>query len=342
MNCATPAPDPTHRIAPPRWEYWGYALLVRIKCLLRLPLARHRKFMVWKLIRLIEQGRISRDRLSLTSLGKSDGVGAQAMAKFSAMCLAEAYQLDYIHTPFSTLAHSESPMETWVSAWETLLGLSEYRENPPNQPTRTCGIETYVFNPKYWNDRVCLSAKHFHAFCQLAPHYGEIVAKKIRTAYWRDEQARAPGDPIDLCVHVRRGDVRPDDPETAYRFTSHSEIVSLLEWMLPIMRRQGRQVRLHVYSNGRPSDFEDFPEFPELAYHLEASALDTFKALAKADVLITTRSDFSHLAAIYCRGIVLCDPRHRTPLPSWTGMDTLKCAIAKEHLEARIETTFSR
>ncbi len=342
MDSPASSPALSRRIAPPRWEYPGYALLVGVKRLLRLPLDRHRKFMVWKLIRLIEQGRIPRDRLSLTSAGKSDGVGAQAMAKFSAMCLAEAYQLDYVHTPFTTLAHAEAPMETWVNAWETLLGFSTYTGHLPERPAQACGIESYVFDPKCWNERICLSAKHYHAFCQLAPQYGEIVARKIRTAYWREAPARAPEGPVELCVHVRRGDVRPDDPETAHRFTSHAEVVALLEWMLPIMRQQGRPIRLHLYSNGKPADFEDFPDFPELSYHLDASAVETFKSLAAADVLITTRSDFSHLAAIYCRGLVLCDPRHRTPLPSWTPIDTLKSGIAKEQLKAKIEATFSK
>ncbi len=342
MDRTVSSPEQAQQIAPPRWKYRGYALLVGAKRLLGLSLDRHRKFMVWKLIRLLEEGHIPRDRLSLTSAGKSDGVGAQAMAKFSAMCLAEAYQLDYIHTPFTTLAHAESPMAEWVSSWETLLRLSEYPAGPLDPQTRVCGIESYVSNAQSWNDWACVSARHFHAFCQLAPQYGERVAQKIQTIYWRDAPASHPGGPLNLCIHVRRGDVRPDDSETAHRFTSHSEIVTLLEWILPMMRQLRRPLRLHLYSNGKLADFEDFPDFPELKYHLDTSALETFRSLAAADLLITTRSDFSHLAAIYCRGIVFCDPRHRSPLPGWLHIDALKSEFAKSELATRLTKTFSK
>jgi hypothetical protein len=61
----------------PKLRYFGYAALLWSKKTLGLRADRHRNFLIWKLIKLIESGKIDPKTISVTSTGKSDGAGAQ-------------------------------------------------------------------------------------------------------------------------------------------------------------------------------------------------------------------------------------------------------------------------
>lgn len=322
---------------PPRLHYLSYAAVAGMKQMLGLGLDRNRKFLVWKLIRLLESGRIRADRLAITAAGKTDGVGAQGLARFTARVLANAYGLRYIHTPFRTLAHAELPQEAWIRTWEQQLDLGHAATDVDTCSLPTISLADYLSNPSLWKQEVLLTNRHFHPFIALAPEASTPVTKTLQGCFHGTEPAAKSRDSLNICLHVRRGDVRPGDSETQHRFTANTNILPVFNAVLQAAAQLGKKVKARLYSNGLAEDFREFEHFTNLELHLGTPALDTFNALARADVLITTRSDFSHLAAIYCRGLVICDPRHRTPLPHWLTSnpdsrppDTTELALAIE------------
>jgi hypothetical protein len=301
----------------PALRYLCYVTFVYLKKILGLGTQRHRKFYVWKLMRLIQTGRLRRDQLRICSEGKNDGVGAQALAKFSAMCMAEGCGIPYVQRPFLTLAHEEIPIDEWISVWENLLGMDCMSSSASQDDFAVIRLEEFVSNPKLWNQKVMISSNHFHAFCELAPQFGETVGRKLQEHYHHGLPANHDTELTNICVHVRRGDVRIGDAETQHRYTANHQIIKIIKQINYAVSKAGKLARVKVFSNGEDSDFDDFKQLPNVELNLGISAIDTFKQLVNADVLVSARSDFSHLAAIYCRGIVICDPRHRTPLPKW-------------------------
>ena len=320
----------------PALRYLGYATFVYSKKILGLSTQRHRKFYVWKLIRLLQSGRVKCDQLGICSEGKRDGVGAQALAKFSAMCMAEVFGIPYVHRPFLTLAHEELPIDEWISAWENLLGMGRMSTAASQDDFAVIRLEELVSNPKFWNQKVLISSNQFHAFCELAPQYGQTVSGMLQEHYHHGLPANHDPELINICVHVRRGDVRIGDAETQHRYTANHQIIKVIKQINHAVSKTGKVARVKVFSNGVDSDFDDFRQLPNVELNLGISAIDTFKQLVNADVLVTARSDFSHLAAIYCRGIVICDPRHRAPLPKWLQIDPASCSLRVEALVEQI------
>jgi hypothetical protein len=41
----------------------------------------------------------------------------------NAINFARAFDLTYVHSPFTIIQHAERPMEKWVAAWEALFNL---------------------------------------------------------------------------------------------------------------------------------------------------------------------------------------------------------------------------
>ncbi|HEY8127912.1 MAG TPA: hypothetical protein VIF39_04240, partial [Hyphomicrobium sp.] len=58
-----------------------------------------RSFYIAQLVRKLRRGELGRN-ISITAAGKRDGAGAQAQAVISAIAFADAFGLDYVHSPF--------------------------------------------------------------------------------------------------------------------------------------------------------------------------------------------------------------------------------------------------
>lgn len=301
----------------PTVRYAAYASLVMTKRVLGMNPNRHRNYMIWKLLKLLDSGRIDRNTLRITSKGKIDGAGAQGLAKISAMCLAKAYGLGYVHSPFESLAHAEIEPELWTETWERLLNMQDGRPVLDTDSMQVVGLGKYVNTPDLWTKEVVLTDRHFHPFCELAPYHGSEVAKDLRLSL-PDTAPSFPTRPeFVIGVHVRRGDVSANNQETKHRYTISSHTISVLEQVIEAARAVGHDPLIRLHSNGSKEELSDFSSLPGLEYRIGRPAVEDFISLAMSDILITTRSDFSMLAAYYCKGIVVCDPRHRTPLPEW-------------------------
>lgn len=317
--------------------YYPYATAIGLKRLLGLSCSRHRSFFLLKVIRALERGRIT-GRLQITAAGKRDGVGAQALARVSARSFAAAYNLPYMHTPFQTLAHAELPMAEWLATWENLLDLGMGAPLAAESTLPPVDLETYAMTPSLWREDRLLVVRHYHTFSELAPAQVERATRSLRAGYLaRYGQApRSMGEPLVIRIHVRRGDVRPGDAQTAHRFTANHQIVPAIEAIIRVARTLGREFKAYLYSQGEPGEFAEFQRVAGLELRLNLPALETFRELVDADVLLMARSDFSHLAAMYGRGVKICDPRHRTPLSDWLRIDPKTGRFDEELLRMRL------
>lgn len=318
--------------------YYPYAIAVAAKRCLGLSCERHRSFFLMKIMRALDAGHIT-GRLDITSAGKRDGVGAQAIARISARCFAKAYGLNYVHTPFQTLAHAELPMTEWLAAWETLLGLGEGAPQAANSELPVVDLETYATTPALWKTDRLLAVRHYHTFCEMAPQCLEGVARDLNAGFGSKggEALRDPGATLAVRLHIRRGDVRPGDAQTGHRFTANKRIMPMVEEIRATILAAGRSCRIQLYSQGTPADFIEFERIPDLELCLGTPALDTFRELLDADVLLMARSDFSYTAGMYCRGIKICDPRHRVPLADWVRIDPRSGRLEAGGLRRRLD-----
>jgi hypothetical protein len=257
------------------------------------------------------------------------------MAKFSAMCFSQAYGFKYVHAPFEDLAHADLPPNEWAEAWEQLLKMDI--ENSLLNPStmQVVGLENYLKNPTLWKKAVVLTEQHFHAFCELAPAHGTEVSKKLQIAFNSQQLSGEESTAFKIGVHVRRGDVCIGDADTGHRFTTNAHTISILEQVFQVACQAGHKPEIHLHTNGSVEELADFSLFPDITYHAGSSAMETFISLAKSNILICTRSDFSMLAGVYCTGIVVCDPRHRTPLPDWLKVSR-KCRNLKEEIRQQL------
>ena len=307
---------------------------------LRISTASDRAFLAEEFVRHLKDGRIGRECHITTERG--DGAGAQAMAKMSALCLAKAHGLTYVHVPFSSFEHAEGQPEEWAACWERLFNFGHGESSAAECSLPRVGIEEFMADRRWWTTPCLLTAAHFNRFTDREPDAYLGVIQQLREKYYLGATPRPRSSTVEVCAHLRRGDVSADDPETAGRFASGEAMANSIAQIRAVLEELGIPNRVRLFSQG---DEKDFAAFRSMGCELcvSAPALESFRELVGADVLVMSKSSFSYVAAILNDGLKIYDRYARSPMSEWIERDRngrADQARLRSKIEARARTSF--
>jgi hypothetical protein len=269
-----------------------------------------RSFYIAQLVRKLRRGELGRN-ISITAAGKRDGAGAQAQAVISAIAFADAFGLDYVHSPFRYVCHPEGPVAQWTESWEKTFNFGQ-----GHVQVETCGrpvipLGDFLKDRSLRNKDCVVQLIHYQHWTNYNPSAYVSVAP-IATRY----ADRVTGELWQFistaATYRQRGPLK--------RITPNPPIATTLHRVVALLRARGETPSIRIFSQGAPEDFKEFAAFgPE--FHLDKPAIWTFHQLVEADVLIMARSAFSFVAGILSEGINLYEPFQERPLPNWIVRD---------------------
>jgi hypothetical protein len=91
----------------------------------------------------------------------------------------------------------------------------------------------------------------------------------------------------------------------------------------------GKKLHYHIFSQGKSADFVCYTkndgdlekeDRSDVTLHLNDSNEDTFIGMAAADVLVTSKSSFSYVAALFSDGDILHTEFWHKPCSWWTTL----------------------
>ena len=249
---------------------------------------------------------------ALTSSGKTDGGGAQVHAVLSVQAFCRTFGFPYAHTPFRQIEHSAGPAE--VARWEQAFRLGDgFPSADADAPT----LKAYARKPWLWGRKILVALPHAHDFAD-SQHGAYAGLSKRRPP-------QADGRAI-VAIHVRRGDVSP--AQNASRYTTDAEIADRIR----LLQRHLPDAECRIYSEGIASDFQLFADLG-CRLRLGGDPLDILQEMAAADVLVTAKSSFSYVAALFNPNLVLYTPFWHAMQPGWVCLEDEPAVIAA--LQAR-------
>lgn len=260
-------------------------------------------------------------RSYVTCRDRDDGGGAQIAACISTMIYARMKGIEYAHTPLSDIAHRPDDMtpDAWAAAWENWFSLGAGETAAAD--LEAAGMKTArIARPHHYrprSNRLQIVA-HCHRFTNHHPQGWADIAPDLRRKYAITPKPTAfDADHLHIALHLRRGDVDLSG-QFAERFTPVTRILPTLDRICG--ESAGKPVRIHVFSQGDPSDFPELAERGAV-FHLDEDVFESFHAMASADVLFTAKSSFSYLAGVIGTGRVIYEPFWHPPLPGWEGLE---------------------
>ncbi|MBS0251911.1 MAG: hypothetical protein JSR78_12700 [Proteobacteria bacterium] len=298
--------------------YHSRHLWVRTKDLVGLPRAGlDRSFFISQLARKIRSGEIG-SNVRITAAGKTDGAGAQALAKISAMAFAATFNREYVHVPFRKICHAEGPPDLWTASWEQTFNFGHGYKNIDSSDLPIYPLGDFLKNRTSWAEECAVQLIHYQNWTNANTWAYASLAPELREKYYLGATPSQNQQPV-IALHIRRGDVSETQSFKTH-FTPNGPIHACLTEVLAVLKSVGIHPLVQIFSQGKPDDFKEFFEF-DPQFYLDRPAIESFRLLIEADVLLMARSAFSYVAALLSDGIKLYDPFQEAPLPDWIVRD---------------------
>lgn len=304
----------------------------------------------WHLIRF---RRIS--KLTVTDYLPNEGGCSKALMVMFTIGFCRAYGVKYRHTPFAAVAHSDRDQDQWDRDWEEFfnLGLGEEpigsKRNEAFDLFQLCHFKTKDGDdltafldpplsqprPAYYLEIESLPQPQLQAF--YAANFVDLLKPLIpdfRSRFYSDK-LRDKKSAFTVCLHIRRGDVRPT---RADMWTDTAIFSRVLDEICEILDCTGIDYAIHIFSQGKREDFQELEKHgPQ--YFLDDDPLWTLRQLIEADVLLMSKSCYSYVAAILNDAINIHERSVWPPFEDWIVRDTdgkLDGAAFERQLRSRL------
>jgi hypothetical protein len=281
---------------------------------------RPRPVHVRKLASFLASDPRARRNVSVACGGMNDGAGSQAQRTMSGLLFAHLNGIRYVHLPFIKVALPMGDPQTWTWRWESFFNLGHGEEILSDHHV-VVSIEDFLQDRRA-DEPVVVFTRQFTEAERTEQSFAPIVGELRRRYHYPDKSHlkihRDDADEVVVAVHVRRGDIMAKPKQIAIRHTPDDELLATIRHIresLPV------SPRVNVYSEGDAHSFAAFRE-AGCDLHVSEDPFETFHNLVCADVLVTAKSSFSHVAAILSEGVVIHEPFWHQPMPDWIKRDS--------------------
>lgn len=265
----------------------------------------------------------------ITYAGTGDGIGSQIHSILSILLFAKKFHLIYVHTPVKHIEHYKGDRDKWSLRWEEFFSLGnneiQIKALQSSHVKRVFVKFPFLLNKK--RDKLYL-VTNCHSFTDTCPGDFSLIIDDLRRKYniKNAPLKRIKTRQLQLCVHIRRGDVDAININS-FRYSSNRDILKNLVKILEFYNRHHIDCRVCIHSQGEEKDFSEFKEL-NVTFCLNKDEFTTFDNLVNADILVTAKSSFSYVAGLLNKGIVFYEPFWHKPLPSWINITSSRKQIA--------------
>ena len=129
-----------------------------------------------------------------------------------------------------------------------------------------------------------------------------------------------------LAIHMRRPNCDDTRPNGGEEYTNEYYIKSLLHIRGNYLKYDANnRIQFHIYSQGNLDNFANIYNHPiigkDVMMHLDDTTEDTFIGMTVADILVTSASSYSYVAAFLCGGDIYYTEFWHKPCSWWNKLE---------------------
>jgi hypothetical protein len=233
-----------------------------------------------------------------THVGIGDGFGAQYQQLITSYVVCGIHNQKFVYTPRNKMEHNYDNDPDFLKQIEDLMNIKNNIENNNNNQSK---IVHYISLRNWFEENIdnACNSKYF---------------KQIKSYFWQNKERNVfNNDKINIAVHIRR----PNSVDTQW----HNRTVIPDSYYLNIIniireKYKNKQLLFHIYSQGKLKDFKIYENI-DVNLHIDKPLSKTFIELVDADILVTSPSSFSYVAALLSDGEVYYKKFWHNPRKEW-------------------------
>lgn len=258
----------------------------------------------------------------ITCAGKTDGMGAQVQAVYSAILYAHLHKITYCHTPLKSVEHNYHNNKNYNQQIEDFFALSlneskieAYKKSHKIVVLDNISLSGILLVLLYFlglKNNIIFQKSHFHNYINRFPDKYLEIKEKLRSKFFHNKTIPVSNPILKIVVHIRRGDVLAIDKE---RYTANETIIALINDIKNSLDALQKKYEITIFSQGNANDFEIFKEVAII--HLNQNVFEDYLHFVNADILLTAKSALSYSAAILSNAFIIYEPFYHQPLSDW-------------------------
>jgi FkbM family methyltransferase len=248
---------------------------------------------------------------TVTNVLRTDGFGAQFQSVLWTLLWAETTGRRFKYTPIQhidLISNSGTIKDTEdENTFEEVIQYMSIKDNYPLADSEATPVP--------------IGTPYAYVEANLDSVFQSFTFRRVKEQFMVGKVRRFDTDRLHVAVHIRRlGNFEREHGRfrAGTHDTPNSEYLAIMNRIREEYR--GRDLVFHIYSQGRVEDFAELAS-DQTVFHLNEKVLDTFTDLIFADVLVTCRSSFSYLAALFSENVVYYMPFWHTPRSHWRRTD---------------------
>jgi len=234
-----------------------------------------------------------------SSLIATDGFGAQYQRIIQTFIFCKIHNLKFVYNKFGLVEHIQHA--NYIQNLEQLINLQNNITNINNQMNVTHIDYGSIIMPFFEkNIDFCCESEHMQF---------------IKKCFWQNKNKKFFNNgKINVAIHIRREN--PIDRGMAGERATTPNLYYLNIINHIRNKYADKNMQFHIYSQGNQSNFKEFKN-EDTTLYLDHDLIETFFGMVSADILITSPSSFSYVAALISDGEIYYKPFWHAPKKSW-------------------------
>jgi hypothetical protein len=235
-----------------------------------------------------------------TQLKSSDGVGAQYQRIIQTYIYCKSTGLQFLYTPFDKIEHNYQNDPKFITQQEELVNL--YNKLPLVKGVQANAIDYGTIVMPWFESNIDIACNSEHM-------------NFMKKCFWENKDRDVyKNNKKNIAIHIRRSN--PHDKGTA-----GDRITTPDEYYLNIMKNirnkyQTEDLQFHIYSQGNLANFDKYKE-RDVVLHIDEAVNTSFICMVGADILVTSPSSLSYIAALISDGEIYYKRFWHNPRKNW-------------------------
>lgn len=240
------------------------------------------------------------DDTTYTNTQCNDGFGAQYQKTIETYIYCMMNNYNFRYRPFRFVEHNYDNDPEYNKILENMINLKNNIENDENNSA----LEINFLNVWRWfetNIDICCKSEHM-AF--------------IKKCFWEHKSKNVFNNQcVNVAVQIRRENSH-DNGKAGARATTPNEYYLKIMNIIRNKHNNNKKLQFHIYSQGDINNFKLLKK-EDVIFHLDEEISKTFIGLVGADILVTSPSSFSYVAALISDGEIYYKPFWHKPRSNW-------------------------
>jgi hypothetical protein len=238
-----------------------------------------------------------------TQIKVNDGFGAQFQKIIQTYIYCKMNNLNFAYNKLDYVEHNYAGDNNFNDKLENLMNLKDNIINvSTNMDYTYLDFNSIVRNYFENNIDSCCESEHMQF---------------IKDCFWKNKSKNYfNNNKINVAIHIRRENSHDKGLAGERATTPNSYYLNIMNSIREKYNNLDKELLFHIYSQGNIENFQDLDR-NDVKFYINYDMIESFIGMVSSEILVTSPSSFSYIAALISDGKIYYKPFWHNPRRGW-------------------------